>query len=223
MTETIPPRPEKGPASSGDTLPADCEIIEIRVPELRRLFNAIDPSPFHDRDLDPGAEEFIVNWAKEASRSAALGLRVTLERPKGASDESALLRESVHQFFARRAGGARRQLRELFGRGRVSLAIGLAFLAVSTGLANALEDVTQGARVLAILREGLLIGGWVAMWRPLEVFLYDWWPIRAQARLYDRLATMRVRIQYGGEGTPDAWRRDWPAVPASAVRGPRPA
>jgi hypothetical protein len=44
------------------------------------------------------------------------------------------------------------------------------------------------------LHEGLAIGGWVAMWRPLEVFLYDWWPIRADARRFDRLATMPVRI-----------------------------
>lgn len=45
-----------------------------------------------------------------------------------------------------------------------------------------------------MLRESLLIGGWVAMWRPLEIFLYDWWPIRADARLFDRLAAMPVRI-----------------------------
>jgi hypothetical protein len=34
------------------------------------------------------------------------------------------------------------------------------------------------------------------MWRPLEVFLYDWWPIRAEARLFDRLSAMPVRIEY---------------------------
>jgi hypothetical protein len=39
-----------------------------------------------------------------------------------------------------------------------------------------------------------VIGGWVAMWRPLEVFLYDWWPIRAEARLFDRLSAMAVRV-----------------------------
>ena len=47
-----------------------------------------------------------------------------------------------------------------------------------------------------VFRESLLIGGWVAMWRPLEVFLYDWWPIRAEARLFDRLAAMPVRLSY---------------------------
>ena len=30
---------------------------------------------------------------------------------------------------------------------------------------------------------------------PLEVFLYDWWPNRARAGLYDRLAPMPVRVQ----------------------------
>jgi hypothetical protein len=36
-----------------------------------------------------------------------------------------------------------------------------------------------------VVRESLVIGG-LAMWRPLEVFLYDWWPIRADARLFGR-------------------------------------
>ena len=51
------------------------------------------------------------------------------------------------------------------------------------------------------MRESLLIGGWVAMWRPLEVFLYDWWPIRAEARLFDRLSAMPVRIEYDEDAT----------------------
>jgi hypothetical protein len=50
------------------------------------------------------------------------------------------------------------------------------------------------------------------MWRPLEVFLYDWWPIRNEARLSDRLATMPVRVRYINAAAPDSWRADWPAV-----------
>jgi len=52
------------------------------------------------------------------------------------------------------------------------------------------------------------------MWRPLEIFLYDWWPIRAEARLCDRLSAMPVRIVYGTDTSSDAWREDWPAAPA---------
>jgi hypothetical protein len=50
------------------------------------------------------------------------------------------------------------------------------------------------------------------MWRPLEIFLYDWWSIRVEARLSDRLAFMPVRIRYLNAKEPDAWRADWPAA-----------
>jgi hypothetical protein len=48
-----------------------------------------------------------------------------------------------------------------------------------------------------LLRESLLIGGWVAMWKPLEIFLYDWWPIVGERRLYDRLGKIKVQIIQG--------------------------
>ena len=183
--------------SAGDAIPPKCEIIEVRVSELRRLFNAIDPSPFHDRDLDPGAAEFIVNWASELPSSVPFGLLVYVESPADSADEVAMLRSSVHQFFGRKAEAERRRLRELFRRGRISLIIGLTFLSGSSVLATELAGVLSGG-LGAVMRESLIIGGWVAMWRPLEVFLYDWWPIRAQARRFDQLAAMPVRIQYPG-------------------------
>jgi hypothetical protein len=55
------------PPSAGDPLPPKCRIIEVRVGELRQLFNAIDPSPFRERDLDPAAEDFIVSWGPQSS------------------------------------------------------------------------------------------------------------------------------------------------------------
>ncbi len=45
-----------------------------------------------------------------------------------------------------------------------------------------------------ILQEGLAIVGWVAMWKPLEIYLYDWWPLRMEWRDLQRLARMRVRL-----------------------------
>src|SRR6185436_19737102 len=60
--------------------------------------------------------------------------------------------------------------------------------------------------------------GWVAMWRPLEVFLYDWWPIRADARLLQRLSTMPVRIEYNENAPADAWQSDWPEVAPAEKR-----
>ena len=215
--------------SAGDPIPPNCQLIEVHVAELKQLFNAIDPAPFRQRDLDPAAEEFIVGWAREVPADAPLALVVHLDRPAGLPEEAAILRDAIREFFAQRAQVSRRRLRELFRRGRTSLVIGITFLAVSLVLGDIVARLLGERRVGEIVRESLLIGGWVAMWRPMEVFLYDWWPIRADARLADRLSSMPVRISYKTDGGSDAWRSDWPAAPApvkslaSAERRSQPA
>jgi hypothetical protein len=173
------------------------QLIEIRVTELRQVFSSIDPSPFRERDLDPQAEEFIVEWADDVPRDARLALLIHVGNSAGRSDEEVVIGEAIHQYFGGRAASSRRALAELFRRGRISLAIGLAFLSVSIALGDALAGYLGASRFAGLLREGFLIGGWVAMWRPLEVFLYDWWPVRAKVRLFDRLASMPVTIEYG--------------------------
>ena len=180
--------------SAGDPIPSGCRLIEVRVAELRQLFNAIDPSPFRERDLDPRAEA-------------------------GPDDEAAVLREAIHEYFGQQVVRSRRRLRELFRRGRISLLIALAFLAASIAVGDAIASYLGGSRLAGVVREGFLIGGWVAMWRPLEVFLYDWWPIRAEERLLRRLSAIPVRIEYADTATPDAWRSDWPAT--STLQQPR--
>ena len=180
---------------AGNAIPPGCHLIEVRVAELRQLFNAIDPSPFRERDLDPRAEQFIVEWSSDFPANAPLALLVHLERATGGDEDAATLRAAIREFFGQRAASSRRKLRDLFHRGRISLVIALAFLAAATLAGDALAASVPDSRVGGILREGFLIGGWVAMWRPLEVFLYDWWPIRAEVRHFERLSTMPVRIE----------------------------
>lgn len=50
--------------------------------------------------------------------------------------------------------------------------------------------------VREILREGLVITGWVAMWRPLEILLYDWWPLIDERRQIRRILDAAVSIRY---------------------------
>jgi len=80
--------------------------------------------------------------------------------------------------------------------GRTSLLIGVIFLAVAVILAGLVDRALSGTQIGALIRESMVIGGWVAMWRPLEIFLYDWWPIRAERKLFDRLSAMPVRITF---------------------------
>lgn len=201
--------------SAGDPLPAKCTVIRVHVGELRQLFNSIDPSPFRSRDLDPKAEEFIVGWAKELAHAQHLALVVSVDESPGMPDEPAALRDAIHEFFRQRALGQRLRLRELLRVGRISLTIGLVVLASAVAIGNFVASLMKGGEVGQILREMLFIGGWVSMWRPLEIFLYDWWPIREEAQLSDRLAAMPVRIHYPRAAPAGDGQTERPAETAS--------
>lgn len=166
--------------------------IEVRLRELAQLFNSLDPSPFIDRDLDADAEEFIVSWARELPHHGELELEIHVAEAPDA-ERGAGVEEAVQHYFASRAAIKERELRQLIRRGRTSLLIGLAFLAACFGLGLLLRQLVPGGWS-EFGEMGLQIVGWVAMWRPLEIYLYDWWPIRNDLRLLRRLARMRVRL-----------------------------
>lgn len=104
------------------------------------------------------------------------------------------MEEAVRHYFASRAAIKERELRLLLRRGRASMVIGVLFLAGCFGLGALLRPMFP-ARMGEFVELGLHIVGWVAMWRPVEIYLYDWWPIRNDWRLLDRLARMSVRLE----------------------------
>jgi len=175
-------------------LPPACVRIEIHVGEMRQLFNAMDPAPFRERDLDPKAEEFIVDSGQEAPRDVSLALVVHVSQQTATAEDAIVLQQAVREHFTHRASATRARLQRLFRIGRISLLIGVLFV----GAANVLGDLVIGAigryDFGKVLKDSFAIGSWVALWRPLEIFLYDWWPIRDEARLFDRLSAMEVRV-----------------------------
>lgn len=167
-------------------------VIELRIRDVAQLFNTFDPSPFPDKDLDADAEDFIVSWAMEYHKHAPLSIRVYLSNTPRVVDAPLSIESAIHSYFAHKAELTQRRFKQLLGRGRWSLLIGLAVLAMSIVVADLLEPRVGDGAMFQIFRESILIGGWVAMWRPMEIFLYDWWPLRHERRVYERLSGARV-------------------------------
>jgi len=187
-------------SASGDAMAAQQPagapaVLELHLGELRQLFDSLDPAPFRERDLDPKASEYIVDWARECPADRPLAMVVHLSLQPVAAGDALMLGEAVHEFYRGRAAATRQDLSRLFQTGRISLVIGLAFLAVAIVVGEALAALISKESYAGLVQETLIIGGWVALWRPLEIFLYDWWPLRSQARLYDRLAAMQVSLR----------------------------
>ncbi len=185
---TVTANPIYGP------LPPRTQPIDVHVGELKQLFNSIDAAPFRERDLDPKAERFIVDTCRELRANDPLALIVHLSREPVAPEEGVVLQEAIREYFAASARSTRKELRKLLRIGRVSLLIGVLFVGGAIALSDFVAELVGRYGYIRIVAESLVIGAWVALWRPIEIFLYDWWPIYAEARLLDRLSAMQVRV-----------------------------
>ena len=178
--------------------PGHSHSIKLKLRDMNQLFNSMDPSPFIEKDLDSDAEEFIVGWAHELSPDAPVRLRIYLDQWP-AEDPTEMIRQAVHNYFAHRASLTEMEFRRLMNQGRTSLLIGSVFL---SGCLIIISTLLSGnaATWAVMLRESLTIAGWVAMWRPMQIYLYDWWPLRRRGRVYTKLAHMPVEVIQHGKG-----------------------
>jgi hypothetical protein len=163
--------------------------------------------------------EYIVEWAREAPARAPLALVITWAAASAHAGRRGgdAGRRRARVLPAARAGHARAPAR-LFRVGRISLLIGLAFVGRwRSSSASRSPGIVGTASYGRMIVDALVIGAWVALWRPLEIFLYDWWPIRAEARLYDRLS--RIDVQVTGPRTRKGLRHERRRASSTARAG----
>src|SRR3977135_4064694 len=141
--------------------------IEVKLQELEQFFNTIDPSPFHEKDLDHDLEEFIVSWAKEYPLREPLRLVVHLQKRPPDADPQAIIERAVHNYFAYKTELNQREFKQLMRDGRVSMIIGLLFL--TTCLSGAHLGAPRHIPGAPVVEASLTIAGWVAMWHPMDI------------------------------------------------------
>lgn len=168
--------------------------MEISLNSIYQLFNSLDPSPFYEKDLDGEAERYLISWAQSLPKHLRLKLVLHLRERAPAEYSEKAISQAIFRHFDERAHMTRAELRHLFDEGRTSLMIGLAALSAFLLLAQ-LFGGTPSNVATGLLRESFSIAGWVAMWRPMQIYLYDWWPLRERVKLYERMARMPVKLR----------------------------
>ncbi|MCZ8097574.1 MAG: hypothetical protein O9972_06625 [Burkholderiales bacterium] len=178
-----------------ETLPT--AFIELRLSSIEQLFHRLDPLPFREGDLSPEVEEYIVESARELPKKAAIAIRVHVPEGVAGSGPRVDVGDAIRGFFAGRAKAEAGVIRDHFGDGRSALVIGLAILATCLLVSWQLAEGVM-TPVSRIAQESLVIVGWVAIWRPAEIFLYDWLPLSRRRRLFQRLAAAQVTLSGSG-------------------------
>ena len=173
--------------------------IEIRIRSLAQLFDALDPAPLQERALDRGAESYILACA--GTHRPAESLRLLVHFPGSLRAHAAGATDAIHEHFRRAHAQGERRFRRRLRIGGFTLAVALGVLASSFGLRSLLSNIEEPA-VIQGLGEGLLILGWVAMWRPVEILLWEHWESHLDHALLERLASVPVEFVF----QPDAAR-----------------
>ncbi|MGB9927657.1 MAG: hypothetical protein ACPK85_04560 [Methanosarcina sp.] len=158
-----------------------------------QLFDTFDPAPFHEKELDIDAEEYIYNAVEEFPLKKPLEIMIYLPPEEVSPEIEAKVKEAIRNHFSYKKILTDIELKRLLERGRKNLLIALIFLFLCL-LTIRLLSTFEESLVNTLFSEGLLIIGWVAMWEPVEIFLYRWWPIVHKRNVYQKITGIEVNI-----------------------------
>ncbi|MCX6117971.1 MAG: hypothetical protein NT027_10545 [Proteobacteria bacterium] len=165
--------------------------IEVRVKTPFQLFDARDPAPFRDRDLDDDFVEYIVSCMREFSYKAPVKILIHIEdnSPKDLTFDA--IGEAIQSYWAYQIELFESELKSFFKRAQLFMLIGVVFLVACITVAQSIS-VPNNHGLLGVLREGIVIFGWVSVWKPIELLLFDWYPLFEKLRLYRKLLKTEV-------------------------------
>jgi hypothetical protein len=178
---------------SGTATPTERHgLIEMKLRRVSQLLHTLDPSPFRESDLALEAEEYIVGRALELPKGARIEIVIYLPAEEFSQASTLDIADAIRNYFDLRSEAVTREMRELFKTGRLSLVIGVTVLSACLLLGWLFaQKITEGP-LSRILSESFLIFGWVAIWKPSEIFLYAWPPLARRRKLFRRLSQATI-------------------------------
>lgn len=166
------------------------EII-LRLQSINELLRS-PVSLYRKRTLQKDAEEFIVQEAESLPRKGAINLKVYLALSEVKYKDD--IAPAIHRHFSYRRDQTQKKLKSILQYGWRILFIALGLLAVIFSLTEIALHLIPDNKLVLFIRESFIILGWVALWRPLELLLYDRYPIKININLYHRLEHSSVQV-----------------------------
>ena len=166
--------------------------IQLSLQSVEQILLTRGTSAYSRHMLNEDVEEFIVEEAQSCPRRNAIVITISLptqEIARGWQVEAA-----IKDHFRYLKKKSEKKLKYTLQLGWRSLLVGFAFLVLVFMLTKIGNDLIPKGGVAVMIRESLVILGWVAMWRPADLLLYEWYPFKRDATLFGRLAESEVRV-----------------------------
>ena len=145
------------------------------------------------RVLNPAVEEFLIEEAEKLPRRNEINLLLQFEERQPSIESD--IGESIHRHFTYSTQRTVLSVRTIFKLGWISLLTSIMFLILMFSIAFSITALLPDNAVMTTLRELFIILGWVALWRPADLLLYDWRSVRRRGKLLARLAQCKVSFK----------------------------
>lgn len=143
------------------------------------------------RSISPDAEEFIVEEAEVLPRKGIINIKIHLALSEKKYQEE--IAPAIHSHFCYRKVQSKKRLKANLQYGWRMLLFALLLLALVFSVTEIAFMFSEN-KLVTYIRESFIILGWVALWRPLELLLYEWYPIKTNINLYYRLEHSNVQV-----------------------------
>jgi hypothetical protein len=170
--------------------------LQLELGSLDELFGDPAFNPLGGRVEESAGLERLANELRPLKRGP-VSTRIALPASERAPDLEARCRRALQAVLDRRIERNRNDARSLRHEGYATLWRGLVFLAVCLLGSRLMGEVELlPGFIERFIDEGLVIAGWVALWYPLDVLLYQRWPLARERRLYETLRDMRIEFDF---------------------------
>lgn len=172
-------------------------VIELRLRDIRNFFADPEIDPFDGEAIDESGINQLMDVLGSTRDWKNRPLQVTLRVPP--TDEARTLiprmGAATRVYSQRHIQYAERKLRELRFQGGRALLVGCAFLALCLAIAAGIEKLIGSVGLMGrLLVESAVIAGWVGLWRPVELLLFDWWPYTRDITMYRKIEGMTLSV-----------------------------
>lgn len=167
----------------------------LKLDNIKHLFRDPEFDLFMPQTDSCSGIERIVNELKPTSLKDKVRTTISLPEHQLSENLEKLIIDALQRYCNDKIEKISNDIASLRGQGIRALRRGLLFLALCL-IVSTLFDRIEHLPILVhrFLNEGFLIAGWVSLWYPIELLLYEWSPLRRQKQIYEMIKDMEIKI-----------------------------
>jgi len=172
--------------------------IELRIAHPAQFYNLLDPAPNDEKEINQATESYIMDSLEEmpndkrSSATIILYLEQTLYDDEKARKD---MEQAIHSHFALRLCSTHQKYKQAMNKGRRYLIRGLIFLIVCLIFSSVVTSIHNQNDIIYAIGQSFVIIGWVALWRPVEFYLYDRRDILDEKKMLSQLEKIPVETR----------------------------